>query len=45
MAARYDFAIFGTRPLAALLCGLLAHRHDKLVLTTAAVEALEARFK
>jgi len=35
MAARYDFAIFGTRPLAALLCGLLAHRHGQQVLRIA----------
>jgi hypothetical protein len=35
VAPRYDFAIFGASPLAALLCGLLAHRHDKLVLRVA----------
>lgn len=35
MAARYDFVIFGTSPLAALLCGLLAHRHGKQVLRIA----------
>lgn len=32
MAPRYDFAIFGTSHLAALLCGVLAHRHGAKVL-------------
>jgi hypothetical protein len=32
MTPRYDFAIFGGSPLAALLCGVLAHVHGKQVL-------------
>ena len=32
---RYDFAIFGTSPLSALLAGLLAHDHGKQVLRIA----------
>jgi len=35
MAPRYDFAIFGASPLAALLCGILAHRHGCHVLRIA----------
>jgi hypothetical protein len=35
MTTGYDFAVFGASPLAALLCGLLAHRHGKLVLRVA----------
>src|SRR3569832_2216691 len=35
MASGYDFAIFGGGRLAALLCGLLTHRHGKQVLRIA----------
>ena len=35
MARSYDFAIFGASPLAALLCGLLAHQHGMQVLRVA----------
>lgn len=35
MTPRYDFAIFGASPLAALLCGVLAHVHGKRVLQVA----------
>lgn len=35
VARTYDFAVFGTSPLAALVCGLLAHQHGMQVLRVA----------